>query len=106
MEQLEVFYEASFKVSRHSKATRMYYLERALEEVMRKFFDPLSIMAELNISQVEAELFQKTICLRNFPARRRIPLPQLQHREGHGAALGVRCAGKSTSKNELNLWLR
>ncbi|KLO05685.1 hypothetical protein SCHPADRAFT_839052 [Schizopora paradoxa] len=35
LEQLEVFYEASFKVSRHSKATRMYYLERALEEVMR-----------------------------------------------------------------------
>lgn len=34
MTQLEIFHEASFKVSRRDKATRMFYLERAVEEVL------------------------------------------------------------------------
>ncbi|EPS99548.1 hypothetical protein FOMPIDRAFT_1050581 [Fomitopsis schrenkii] len=34
LRQLAVFQEASFRVSRHDKATRMYYLERVVEEVM------------------------------------------------------------------------
>ncbi|KAH9006396.1 hypothetical protein EDB86DRAFT_2794439 [Lactarius hatsudake] len=32
--QLEIFHQASFKVSRRDKATRMFYLERAVEEVL------------------------------------------------------------------------
>ncbi|PCH39447.1 hypothetical protein WOLCODRAFT_85674 [Wolfiporia cocos MD-104 SS10] len=34
LRQLEVFHEASYKVSRHDKATRMYYLERVVQDVM------------------------------------------------------------------------
>ena len=34
MEQLEVFHRASYKVSRDDKATRMFYLERAVREVL------------------------------------------------------------------------
>ncbi|KAH9946860.1 hypothetical protein B0H21DRAFT_778859 [Amylocystis lapponica] len=34
MEQLEIFHEASFKVSRRDKATRMFYLERVVKDVM------------------------------------------------------------------------
>ncbi|KAI0322888.1 hypothetical protein OF83DRAFT_1091072 [Amylostereum chailletii] len=34
MNQLEIFHQASFKVSRRDKATRMFYLERAVEEIM------------------------------------------------------------------------
>ncbi|KAH9042687.1 hypothetical protein EDB85DRAFT_1916277 [Lactarius pseudohatsudake] len=34
MAQLEIFHQASFKVSRRDKATRMFYLERAVEEVL------------------------------------------------------------------------
>ncbi|KAJ7689404.1 hypothetical protein B0H17DRAFT_937233 [Mycena rosella] len=32
--QLEIFYKAAFKISRRDKTTRMFYLERAVEEVM------------------------------------------------------------------------
>ncbi|KAL5522325.1 YVH1 [Sanghuangporus sanghuang] len=32
--QLDVFYQASYKVSRKNKIMRMYYLERALDEIM------------------------------------------------------------------------
>ncbi|KAI5118504.1 hypothetical protein M0805_004004 [Coniferiporia weirii] len=32
--QLEVFYQAAYKVSRKNKVMRMYYLERALDEIM------------------------------------------------------------------------
>ncbi|KAI0032407.1 hypothetical protein K488DRAFT_78503 [Vararia minispora EC-137] len=32
--QLEIFHQASFKVSKRDKATRMFYLERAVEEVL------------------------------------------------------------------------
>jgi len=34
MAQLEIFHHASFKVSRRDKATRMFYLERAVEEIL------------------------------------------------------------------------
>ncbi|KAF9653644.1 phosphatases II, partial [Thelephora ganbajun] len=34
LEQLDVFHRASYKVSRNDKATRMFYLERAVHEVM------------------------------------------------------------------------
>jgi dual specificity phosphatase 12 len=34
MAQLEIFHQASFKVSRRDKATRMFYLERAVEEIL------------------------------------------------------------------------
>ena len=36
MEQLDVFHLASYKVSRNNKATRMFYLERAVQEVLSK----------------------------------------------------------------------
>ena len=36
MAQLEIFYQASFKVSKRDKATRMFYLERAVEEILSK----------------------------------------------------------------------
>lgn len=32
--QLEVFHKAAFKISRRDKTTRMFYMERAVEEVM------------------------------------------------------------------------
>lgn len=32
--QLEIFHDARFKISRRDKTTRMYYMERALEEVL------------------------------------------------------------------------
>ncbi|KAI0295742.1 hypothetical protein BC826DRAFT_1091313 [Russula brevipes] len=34
MAQLEIFHHASFRVSRRDKATRMFYLERAVEEIL------------------------------------------------------------------------
>lgn len=34
LEQLDVFYRASYKISRWNKAMRMYYLERALDEII------------------------------------------------------------------------
>ncbi|KAF9467838.1 hypothetical protein BDZ94DRAFT_1155524 [Collybia nuda] len=34
LRQLEIFHQAQFKISRRDKTTRMYYMERALEEVM------------------------------------------------------------------------
>jgi dual specificity phosphatase 12 len=37
MTQLEIFHQASYKVSRRDKATRMFYLERAVEEVLSDF---------------------------------------------------------------------
>ncbi|KAH9917674.1 uncharacterized protein BXZ73DRAFT_92353 [Epithele typhae] len=34
MRQLEIFHQASFKVSKHDKETRLFYLERVVNEVM------------------------------------------------------------------------
>ncbi|KAA1472417.1 hypothetical protein DENSPDRAFT_800964 [Dentipellis sp. KUC8613] len=34
MRQLEIFHQAAFKVSRRDKATRMFYLERAVDEIL------------------------------------------------------------------------
>lgn len=34
LEQLDVFHRASYKVSRNDKTTRMFYLERAVQEIM------------------------------------------------------------------------
>ncbi|KZT19939.1 hypothetical protein NEOLEDRAFT_1141367 [Neolentinus lepideus HHB14362 ss-1] len=34
LQQLDIFYKASFKVSRRDKSTRMFYLERAVAEMM------------------------------------------------------------------------
>ena len=39
--QLEIFHKASFKVSRRDKATRMFYLERAVEDILSEL--PLNI---------------------------------------------------------------
>lgn len=36
MEQLKVFHRASYKFTRRDKATRMFYLERTVEDVMSK----------------------------------------------------------------------
>jgi hypothetical protein len=33
MGQLEIFYKASFSVSKHDKAVRMFYLERLVKDV-------------------------------------------------------------------------
>ncbi|KIJ62136.1 hypothetical protein HYDPIDRAFT_30689 [Hydnomerulius pinastri MD-312] len=35
LQQLEVFHQASYKISRKDKAIRMFYMERAVEEVMK-----------------------------------------------------------------------
>lgn len=37
MRQLEIFHKASFKVSKHDKETRMFYLERVVREVMSEW---------------------------------------------------------------------
>ncbi|KAI0630993.1 hypothetical protein C8Q77DRAFT_1130528 [Trametes polyzona] len=47
MRQLEIFYKASFKVSKHNKETRMFYLERVVNEVMN------------GDGEVETEMFAK-----------------------------------------------
>jgi dual specificity phosphatase 12 len=36
MMQLEIFHQAAFRRSRKDKITRMYYMERTLEEVLSK----------------------------------------------------------------------
>ncbi len=36
--QLELFHKASFRISQRDKSTRMFYMERAVEEVMSAFF--------------------------------------------------------------------
>jgi dual specificity phosphatase 12 len=41
MAQLEIFHLASYKVSRRDKATRMFYLERAVEEVLSNVISAL-----------------------------------------------------------------
>ncbi|OSC96594.1 hypothetical protein PYCCODRAFT_1378886 [Trametes coccinea BRFM310] len=47
MRQLEIFYKASFKVSKRDKETRMFYLERVVHEVMN------------GDGEVETEMFAK-----------------------------------------------
>ncbi|KAL1946229.1 hypothetical protein VTO73DRAFT_15356 [Trametes versicolor] len=47
MRQLEIFHKASFKVSKHDKETRMFYLERVVREVMN------------GDGEVETEMFAK-----------------------------------------------
>ena len=37
MHQLDIFYAASFKVSKRDKETRMFYLERTVNEVMSEY---------------------------------------------------------------------
>ena len=44
MAQLEVFHQASYKVSRRDKATRMFYLERAVEEILSNIIYPRCIL--------------------------------------------------------------
>jgi dual specificity phosphatase 12 len=34
LQQLEIFHQASYKISRRSKPVRMFYMERTVEEVM------------------------------------------------------------------------
>jgi dual specificity phosphatase 12 len=36
MEQLKVFHRASYKFTPRDKATRMFYLERTMEDIMSK----------------------------------------------------------------------
>jgi dual specificity phosphatase 12 len=36
MEQLEVFHKSSYKFTRRDKATRMFYLERTMDEILSK----------------------------------------------------------------------
>ena len=36
--QLEIFHQASYKVSRRDKETRMFYLERAVEDILSAQF--------------------------------------------------------------------
>jgi dual specificity phosphatase 12 len=45
--QLEIFHQASFKVSRRDKATRMFYLERAVEEILSNIIYPHCILPAL-----------------------------------------------------------
>ena len=43
MAQLEIFHQASYKVSRRDKATRMFYLERAVEEILSNVISTLHV---------------------------------------------------------------
>ncbi|EPQ52031.1 hypothetical protein GLOTRDRAFT_80177 [Gloeophyllum trabeum ATCC 11539] len=47
LRQLDVFYKASFKVSRHDKNVRMFYLERAVAEMMNGY------------GEIETDMFAK-----------------------------------------------
>ncbi|KZT64540.1 hypothetical protein DAEQUDRAFT_732477 [Daedalea quercina L-15889] len=70
LRQLAVFQEASFRVSRRDKATRMYYLERVVEEVMN------------GDGTVETEFFAK------FP---RTPTDSAPATPGAGPRRRIRC---------------
>jgi dual specificity phosphatase 12 len=66
MAQLEVFHQASFRVSRRDKATRMFYLERAVEEVLSDFISPsylnyfmLKFLVDGDGSVPETDMFAK-----------------------------------------------
>ena len=44
LEQLDVFYRASYRITRWNKSMRMFYLERALDEIISaSFSSPLSV---------------------------------------------------------------
>ena len=66
MAQLEIFHHASYKVSRHDKATRMFYLERAVEEIMSNIIFALHLcclalksVVDGDGSAPETEMFAK-----------------------------------------------
>ncbi|KAH9849816.1 hypothetical protein C2E23DRAFT_350969 [Lenzites betulinus] len=61
MRQLEIFYTASFKVSKRDKATRMFYLERVVHEVMN------------GDGEVETDMFAK---FPNSPSDTPVPTPR------------------------------
>ncbi|KAI0764561.1 hypothetical protein BD413DRAFT_673337 [Trametes elegans] len=61
MRQLEIFYKASFKVSKHNKDTRMFYLERVVHEVMN------------GDGEVETEMFAK---FPHTPSDTPVPTPR------------------------------
>ena len=43
MHQLDIFHQASFKVSKRDKETRMFYLERVVNEVMSRSHNPSTL---------------------------------------------------------------
>jgi dual specificity phosphatase 12 len=64
--QLEIFHQASYKVSRRDKATRMFYLERAVEEILsnvisalRHYFLALRSIVDGDGSAPETDMFAK-----------------------------------------------
>jgi len=66
MTQLEIFHQASFKVSRRDKATRMFYLERAVEEVLSDTISTsylnyliLKVLVDGDGSAPETDMFAK-----------------------------------------------
>lgn len=97
-QQLELFHATRYKISRQDKAIRMFYMGRAVEEVMSAFklysgplaFDPNRYIR--GPLQTATARRQKPRCLRSTPARRptrsRIPLG------GRAEGYDARCAGE------------
>ena len=46
MRQLEIFHQASFKVSKRDKETRLFYLERVMNEVMSEYLHTGSVASD------------------------------------------------------------
>ena len=64
MRQLEIFHQASFKVSKRDKETRLFYLERVVNEVMSASVVlqaglPPSLLLVDGDGAVETEMFAK-----------------------------------------------
>ena len=64
--QLEIFHQANFRVSKRDKATRMFYLERAVEEVLSEYATPCLLCEGLPTDlildgdgSVETDMFAK-----------------------------------------------
>lgn len=97
LRQLAVFQEASFRVSRHDKATRMYYLERVVEEVMSEHLSIVPTPAETDTRAAQTETVpSKRTSSQSSRARR--PTPPLPRRVGPAAASGAKCAARSSPR--------
>ena len=99
-QQLELFHATRYKISRQDKAIRMFYMGRAVEEVMSAFisysgplaFDPNR--RTFGFLQTAMALLHKPRCSQNTPARRptRSPIPLAGRAGGYDA----KCAGEQS----------
>ncbi len=89
MHQLDIFYAASFKVSKRDKETRMFYLERTVNEVMSESRSVDDSWWLFDHAVQTATETSRQRCSRSSPEALQIPL-----RPYHVAEYAARCAGQ------------